>query len=180
MEAACFTANKIWDSHVSGLEDDDIDLWRVSLDGHVSIPGNLEDYACLAEALLRLHYLGADTRYLTRGVRLVAAMNVLFLDEVDGGYFISRAESTGPMITRPKSPMDGATASGNSVALHALVLAHQLTGNLEFSQRANETISGFSGLIHASPSSFSYMVTAISDQTAGSREVIQFATCCCC
>jgi uncharacterized protein YyaL (SSP411 family) len=175
MEAACFTANKIWDSHVNGLENDDIDLWRVSLDGHVSIPGNLEDYACLAEALLRLYYLGSDTRYLTRGIRLVAAMNVLFLDEVEGGYFISRTETSGPMITRPKSPMDGATASGNSVALHALVLAHQLTGNLEFSQRANEAIGGFSGLIHASPSAFSYMVTAISDQTAGSREVIQFA-----
>lgn len=171
MEAARFAADKIWDSHVH----DDVDLWRVSLAGHVSIPGNLEDYAGLAEAMLRLYYLGSDTRYLTRGTSLVAAMNDRFLDASEGGYFISAVETNGPMITRPKSPMDGATPSGNSVALRALVLAGQLTGDLEFNQRANEAIGRFSGLIHASPSAFSYMVTAISDQMAGSREAIQFA-----
>jgi len=175
MDAACLAADLIWGRHVDAQDNDVISLWRVSLAGHVSIPGNLEDYACFSEALLRLFFLGSGSRYLERGISLVGTMNGRFYDESNGGYFISEAETTGPMITRPKSPMDGATPSGNSVALRALVLAYQLTGDLQFNQFASETISCFSGLINASPSAFSYMVTAISDQVAGSRDSIQFA-----
>ncbi len=157
-------------------------LWRVSLAGHVSIPGNLEDYACLAEALFRLSYGGTkvhdrDLRYKDHALVLVDAMNDIFLDEEGGGYFLSRrdVDVEGPMITRPKSPMDGATPSANSVALRSLVLAYQLTGDINYRQEADRAISGFSGLIQASPSAFSYMITAISDLTKGARERVQFA-----
>ncbi|MCZ6501322.1 MAG: thioredoxin domain-containing protein [Gammaproteobacteria bacterium] len=171
MEAAVAAADMIWDIHVNSLE---LDLWRVSLQDHTSIPGCLEDYACLTEALLRLYFYRSDAIHMGRGMKLLETMNLRFRDETGGGYFMSAESSVGPMITRPKSPMDGATPSGNSVALRALVMAYQLSGDRQVKQVADEAIIGFSGLIKASPSAFSTMVIAISDLLLGSREKVQF------
>ncbi len=201
--AARDAADMLLDTHLDNAKPM---LWRVSLAGHVSIPGNLEDYACLAEGLLRLYhttvdladgatgkdaiqfksshsrssdYRGSDLRgydlYKSHGLALVDAMNDIFRDDESGGYFLSRPDVDGPMITRPKSPMDGAMPSANSVALRSLVLAYQLTGDIRYQQQADRMISSFSGLIQASPSAFSYMIRAISDLTQGSREQVQFA-----
>ncbi|MFP6808740.1 MAG: thioredoxin domain-containing protein [Pseudomonadales bacterium] len=179
-EVAINAADVIWNEHLIDGQDEPA-LWRVSLARHVSIPAILEDYACFAEALLRIYYyvssgdVDITNRHLIRGRALIVAMNRRFLDGEGGGYFISGDEATGPMITRPKSPMDGATPSANSVALRALVTAYQLTGELEYKQYASKAIDSFSGLIEASPSAFSYMVTSISDLMDGSRESVQFA-----
>jgi len=177
MDAALAAAERIWDLHVMKSDQGTIDfLWRISLDGCTSIPGNLEDHACLAEAMLRLYQFGGRDEFKTRGEQLLTLMDSLFTDEQEGGYFISATETAGPMITRPKSPMDGATPSANSFAVRALTLSTQVNGNLRRKQAADKTTMAFSGLIQATPSAFSYMVTALSDLQYGSRELVQFAS----
>ena len=184
MEAAVTAADMIWNIHVNSPERNRVNspernnslvLWRVSLQDHTSIPGCLEDYACFTEALLRLYFHGSDPVHLERGMKLLETMNLLFGDETGGGYFMSAQRTAGPMITRPKSPMDGATPSGNSVALRSLVMAYQLSGDQQVKKVADEAIVGFSGLIEASPSAFSTMVPVISDLLLGSRDKVQFA-----
>lgn len=149
-------------------------LWRITLGDEHSIPGNLEDYACLSEALLTLYQVTLDDAFLERGKQIVAAMLALFWDDIDGGFFLARQADEGPMITRPKSPMDGATASGNSVALHSLVRLFEVTGDAAIEARINATINAFSGLLKASPSAFSYFIVAAEQYRAGGRGPVLF------
>lgn len=164
-------AQALWDTAWSP---EDRMLFRITLDSECSIPGNLEDYACLAEALLTLYQVTFDDTWLERGRQIVTEMLALFWDETDGGFFLARAEGEGPMITRPRSPMDGATASGNSVALHSLVRLFEVTGDSAIEAKITATINAFAGLLTASPSAFCYFIVAAEQYRTGCRGPVQF------
>lgn len=170
VEVAIEAANTIWDQH--WLDDR---LWRISLDGHISIPGNLEDHACYSDGLLALYRFTGHKIWLDRATRIIDCMHTLFWDEGVGGYFMGLAEDEGPLITRAKSPMDGATPSGNAVAIHALVQLWRMTGEPEAAHRVRESMQGFSGLLVKSPSTFPYMVRAIECFLNGQNDGVQFA-----
>lgn len=174
LAAAERALERIWEHHYT-----DQMLWRVALGDEVSIPGNLEDYAYLAEAVLGFYLVNrsqnGSQKWLARGEQLLSDMYERFWDEAEGGFFFSLAENQGPMITRPKSPMDGAMPSGNSVALMAMVLGNEVTDNPDLALRINKTLAGFSGLLTASPSAFSFMLLAINRYFNGSRDLHQAA-----
>jgi uncharacterized protein YyaL (SSP411 family) len=151
-------------------------LWRIQLNGRTSIPGNLEDYASFAEALLNLYLHTQVEKWLVRGKHLIEEMIRLFWDETQGGFFLSRAADSGPQITRPKSPMDGATPSGNSMALMGLVMLHEATGDRGVEAKIHRCLSFFAGLIMESPSAFGYMISAAERFRRGSRDRVQW--CC--
>jgi len=165
-------AESLWQRHFESS--DDPILWRAGLGDTLSIAGNLEDYACFAEACFQLYLKTAEVKWQERGQTLIDLMLIRFWDEAEGGFFFAVEAADGPMITRSKSPMDGAMPSGNSVALMALVLAFESTGSAELEARINKMISGFSGLLLASPSAFSFMLTAITRFLQGSRDPIQW------
>tara|TARA_B110000977_G_scaffold201713_1_gene297961 strand:- start:3336 stop:5582 length:2247 start_codon:yes stop_codon:yes gene_type:complete len=151
-------------------------LWRIQLDGRTSIPGNLEDYAAFAESLLNLYLHTRAEKWLVRGKHLIEEMIRLFWDEQHGGFFLSRATDSGPQISRPKSPMDGATPSGNSTALMNLVMLYEVTGDRVIEEKIHRCLSFFAGLIMASPSAFGYMISAADRFRRGSRDSVQW--CC--
>ncbi len=165
----------LWSLHTAGDAENGLNLWRISLDGEVSIPANLEDHACLAVAALQLHGCTGDHRYLDRARLLLEDMNDLFSDRRAGGFFLSREDADGPLVTRPKSPMDGATPAANGVALQALVMAHEATGDVAYRLLADQTIACFSGLVNSSPSAFSSLLTAFACLRDGRRGTVQFA-----
>ena len=150
-------------------------LWRAGLGDELSIAGNLEDYAYFAEACFQLYLKTAAVKWQERGQTLIDLMFERFWDETAGGFFFAIETTEGPMISRSKSPMDGAMPSGNSVALMALVLAFESSGNVELEARINKMISAFSGLLLDSPSAFSFMLTGITRLLQGSRDPIQWA-----
>lgn len=170
IEAAQRCADALW-SHSAT----DTGLWRINMNGQLSTPGNLEDFAFFAESLMVLYAVTGAPRYLVRGERLVEQMIEQFWDEEHGGFFLANATDDGPMITRPKSPMDGATASANSAALHALVWLWRATGKVWIEERITGFISAFAGLIASSPPAFSYMALAIENFSAGQTGSVQFA-----
>lgn len=172
INAAARAAEFLW-QHAFDEKNDT--LWRICFNDSPSIPGNLEDYGFYAEALLTLYSVTGNRSWLARGERLVRSMLDQFYDEEAGGFFLAREEDEGPMITRPKSPMDGATASGNSAAIASLVMLHGMTGDRGIEQRINESLGAFAGLLVASPSAFSYMVVAAERYRSGARGVVQFA-----
>lgn len=171
VESAIKAANHVWQTNYSGNEG----LWRIGFNGRVSIPGNLEDYAYLAEAMLTLYEITLDRQWFERGEQLVREMLALFRDAESGGFFFSRESEQGPLILRPRSPMDGAMPSGNSVALHAMVKLFRLGKNTDIETVINECLSGFAGLLKASPSSFAYMVLAGESFLRGSVSALQLA-----
>jgi uncharacterized protein len=169
-DAAQAAAIMIWRQHwVDGQ------LWRISLHGHISIPGNLEDHACFGDALLTLYRFTGDTVWLDRATVIMDRMQALFWDDDPGGYFMGLADDEAPLITRAKSPMDGATPSGNSVAMHALIQLWQMTGDPDAAHRIRQSMQAFSGLLVKSPSAFAYMVRAIECFLKGQNDAVQFA-----
>ncbi|MFT7243518.1 MAG: hypothetical protein ACI82A_000862, partial [Candidatus Azotimanducaceae bacterium] len=182
---AVTAAESLWQKHFSSnlkssfessseFTDEPI-LWRAGLGAELSIAGNLEDYAYFAEACFQLYLKTAAVKWQERGQTLLDLMLERFWDEAAGGFFFAVEATEGPMISRSKSPMDGAMPSGNSVALMALVLAFESSGNVELEARINKMISAFSGLLLDSPSAFSFMLTGITRFLQGNRDPIQWA-----
>jgi uncharacterized protein YyaL (SSP411 family) len=170
LAAALRAAEFLWEKHWH-----DEGLWRISLGGHPSITGNLEDYSAFAEATMMLYARTDEIKWLDRGLLIIQQMNTLFWDDEEGGYFLSHIADAGPLITRPKSPMDGATPSANSMAISALTQCWLMTRDPTIEQKLNAAENAFSGLLTSSPSAFSYMVTAMQNHLHGQRDPIQFA-----
>jgi len=170
LAAALRAAEFLWEKHWH-----DEGLWRISLGGHPSITGNLEDYSAFAEATMMLYARTDEIKWLDRGLLIIQQMNTLFWDDEEGGYFLSHITDAGPLITRPKSPMDGATPSANSMAISALTQCWLMTRDPTIEQKLNAAENAFSGLLTSSPSAFSYMVTAMQNHLHGQRDPIQFA-----
>tara|TARA_B110000503_G_scaffold34433_1_gene56049 strand:- start:4166 stop:6550 length:2385 start_codon:yes stop_codon:yes gene_type:complete len=125
-------------------------LWRIALNGAVSINGQLEDYANLIEGLVALfdaqqsagdrevsaanaglgQQLGKESdknasSWLVRAQALTDTMIDEFWDPNQGGFFLSPREQVGPRLTRSKSASDGATLSPIATALRCLLLLNQ-------------------------------------------------------
>jgi len=169
---ALSAAESLWQKH---FVEDGSTLWRVSMQDDVSINGNLEDYAYFTEACFQLYIVTADAQWKARGMTLLELMLERFWDDDMGGFFFSEAAPQGPMITRPKSPMDGAIPSGNSAALMAMVLAYEASGSPDIEVKINALVSGFSGLLLASPSAFCFMLTGLNRFLNGSTDPVQWA-----
>lgn len=117
-------------------------LLRAYRGGKAHLNGYLEDYAAMAAALLDLHRVTAEPRWLEEGLALLHAMNERFWDE-DGGSFYFTSHDHEELITRTKSLPDNATPSGNSLALQALIAAAKLTGEDRFREQAAEMLSAY-------------------------------------
>ena len=78
------------------------------------------------------------------------------------------------MISRPRSPMDGAMPSANSAALSALVLLHEATGDIEIASRIDACLASFAGLMTATPSAFCYMLNAATPYLLGDNRRSQW------
>lgn len=120
-EAAARTAKVICEENIDSAGK----LSRIALAGTVSIKGQLEDYAALAECLITLFDLGQDDQALLTAQRVVDTMIAEFWDETADGFFLSPAEQVGPQLTRSKSASDGATLSPVGTALRCLWLLEQ-------------------------------------------------------
>ena len=170
LQAAERAADYLWEKH----RKEEV-IWRISFNGHTSVKGNLEDYGGFAAASMTLFkYTGAE-KWLDRAKCIILEMNTLFWDMNDAGYFFSNIDEAKRLITRPKSPMDGATPSANSYALSALVQYWLVTKDIGIEEKINQTINQYSGLISAVPTAFSYMSSTLQDFLSGQRDSIQYA-----
>jgi uncharacterized protein YyaL (SSP411 family) len=150
-------------------------LQRIVIDGASSDAGNLEDYAYLGEGLLCLFDESGDKLWLSRALELAEAMIGRFHDSQDSGFFMAENQPGEPGIARPKSPMDGAIASGNSVAVHVLVRLFQCTGDLRYRTLVTDTMEAFAAQLNKMPSGFSYMLQGVENLIQGSTSEVQYA-----
>ena len=170
LQAAERAADYLWTQHRrEGV------LWRISFNGNTSIKGNLEDYGSFAAASMSLFKYTAEEKWLDRARLIIQEMNALFWDMNDSGYFFSRIDEAKRLITRPKSPMDGATPSANSYAMSALLGFWLITKDIGTEEKINRTIKQYSGLITSAPTAFSYMSSILQDYLTGQRDSIQYA-----
>jgi uncharacterized protein len=94
-------------------------LLRTSRQGRAHLDGVLEDYAYLAEGLIALYEACGHERYLTAALQLGERMVQSFRDEGQGGFYTT-AKTHETLIIRAREGADGATPSGNAVAVSTL------------------------------------------------------------
>ena len=137
-------------------------LWRVHRAGRSSVPGTLEDYAYLAEAMLHLYDLSGERRWLEHAGELADSLIERFVDVEGGGFFMSEAEAGITALGRPRDDgTDNATPSGSSVALRVLQRLWTRTGKLAYRQQLERLIGRFASDIAQQPHQYGYMLTAI-------------------
>jgi len=163
LEAARRAADFLWKHN----RRDDGRLWRVYLDGSSSVAATHEDYAYLAEAMVTLYDATGERRWLGRAISLARVMLTLFWDESAGGFFLSEDDHGGRLLVRPKSPMDGAIPSGNSVAVRVLAMLAERTGEALYRQKAEATLAAFSSQMRRAPTAFGYMLLGADELLQG-------------
>lgn len=152
------------------LTRDDGRLLHVWRGGVSKVEAYLDDYACLANALISLYEADFDVAWIDEAVRLVEAMLDLFSDRQGGGFFYT-AHDHEQLITRQKDFFDAAVPSGNAMAATCLVRLGRLTGDKRYLEAADETLSAAAALMKQSPTAAGQMLLAL-DMYLGSKEIV--------
>jgi uncharacterized protein YyaL (SSP411 family) len=131
-------------------------VYRAWNDGRAKVPGFLEDYAFLSNALLDLYESCFDKRYLERAIELAA----LILDKFweDGLYFTPRDGE--PLVQRPRAPYDNAWPSGISTSVFAFLRLYELTGHNLYRDRAEHEFRRYEVAATRAPAGFAHLLAA--------------------
>ncbi len=138
--------------------------------GKSHIDAHLDDYAFMAIGLIDLYEATFDVKWLDAAKRLVDQMDARFWDDAAGGFFFTEADRPN-VIVRAKSAQDQATPSGNAAAARALLRLAKLTGDEDYTQKAERTLATFRGSIERDPSAFSCLLGALDFYTGPTFEV---------
>ncbi len=136
-------------------------LYHRYREGQVDIEANLDDHAFLIMALLELYEVGFKTGHLKKAIKLNDVLIKNFWDISKGGFYFTSDKSE-KLISRQKESYDGAIPSGNSVSMLNLAKLSRITGDRSFEDKALKISDYFSGTVKNSPSSHTYMLTALS------------------
>ena len=150
-QAADFLLTELYDADEGVLYRD----WRGGVRG---VQGFNEDYAALAEGLLSLFRVTGHRRWLQVAQQLLDRQIALFADEANGGFF--NTADDGLAWLREKPLVDGASVSGNGVAIHALLMLGRLTGCGEYVDRARLTARWAMAQLADAPSDMPYALRA--------------------
>lgn len=120
----------------------------------------LDDYAFLTAGLLDLYETNFDYRWLERAIGLQDIQDRLFLDEENGGYFLTAVDAE-RLLVRIKSAYDGALPSGNSVSAQNLLRIAEWTGQNTYRSRALNTLTAFGNELHRHPTNMPRMLSAL-------------------
>ncbi|NJL04237.1 MAG: thioredoxin domain-containing protein [Chloroflexaceae bacterium] len=146
-------------------------LMRSWKDGRTVIPAYLEDYALLSEALLTLHGVDGDARWLNASLALADDMLRLFWDEPLGGFYDTATDQE-QLITRPRDLSDNATPSGTSTAVYVLLKLATITGNHDYRQRAVGILETLVEPMQRVPNGFGRALSAVAYHLARVREIV--------
>ena len=142
--------------------------WR---DGEARYPGTLEDYAFFVHGLLGLYEADFDPRWLAEATSLAAQMLEQFLDEPSGGFFL-RAKDEAPLIARSKDIYDGATPSGNSMAVFVCLRLGRLTADARYDTVGRNALARFAQPLRQSPFAFPQMYSALDFALGPTQEIV--------
>jgi uncharacterized protein YyaL (SSP411 family) len=131
----------------------------------------LDDHAFLIAGLIDLYQAAADPRWLREAIELQADLDARFWDEAAGGYFLAAAGGE-PLPAREKPAWDGATPSGNSVALLNLLRLAELTTDDAYRRRADELLSALAGLAADHPTAVAELLVGLDFRHGRPKEIV--------
>lgn len=113
--------------------------WRAGNRGNT---GFADDYAYMARAALKLWEVTGSKRYLDFAQSWARVMNEIFWDNANGGYFLTAADDSSPLV-RIRTIFDQAAPCANAVMIELLAKLSFITGEEIYQQRVNAAIGGF-------------------------------------
>ena len=164
-------ARRCADFVLDGMRRKDGGIYRSCRQGQVVIPGFQEDYAFLVWGLIELYEASFEARYLAEALDLNRVMIDLFQDASGGGFFFSGSDNE-RLIARARDIYDGATPSGNSVAIMNLLRLSRMTGNPALEARAEKALTAFSAQVNSYPPGFTYLLSAVDFLMGPTREIV--------
>ncbi len=101
--------------------------------GEVAVEGFLDDYAFFVFGLIELYEATFEDKYLQAAADLIKTMISKFWDTENGGFYQTQNSETA--MPKLKQLYDGATPSGNSIALYDLLWLSRLTSEPTYEQK---------------------------------------------
>ncbi len=135
-------------------------LWRTARGGVAHTPAFAEDYADLADGLLAAHAATGEAAHLVLARALIDRLVVDFWDDESGTLYDTSAEHE-TTVVRPRSLVDSATPSANSVAADVLLRLALLTGEPDYDRRARSILRTVGPALERQPSVFGRMLSAV-------------------
>ncbi len=132
------------------------------------VPGFLDDYAFLANALLDLYESAFERRFLDRAQRLADLILEKFWD--NGLYFTPNDGE--PLVHRPRAPLDNAWPSGTSTSAFALLRLFELTGDPRYRDHVDQVFAMYGGAAAQNPFGFAHLVAALDFSQRGPLEIV--------
>jgi uncharacterized protein YyaL (SSP411 family) len=114
-------------------------LLATSAHGQAHLPGYLDDYAFLLDAILELQSVRFRAEELQWAVQLADGLLEHFEDRRDGGFFFT-ADDHESLISRPKSFGDEAIPAGNAIAARSLLRLGFLLAESRYLDAAERTL----------------------------------------
>ncbi|MBI3893144.1 MAG: thioredoxin domain-containing protein [Candidatus Wallbacteria bacterium] len=146
-------------------------LLRTYRAGQAKLNGYLEDHGAMACALLDLYEAGFETRWLQEARRLCSLLLDLFWDGQEGGFHFTTKDHE-KLLVRTKPYQDGATPSGTSLAVLALVRLARLLGDDSLEKPARRTLELLAPLMEQAPSAFPFLLAAVDFQLTEPLEIV--------
>lgn len=182
--AATFIVNHQWqpvggDTGVAtggGIEGEtssepELRLHRLHYEGTAAVLAQSEDYAFWIKALLDLHQSQCGLPSVNQHQHqhqnwLQVALQTQtefdrWLGDSAGGYYNAAIDASADLVVRERSYFDNATPSGNGIAAENLVRLALLTEDLQYLDRAQQTLKAFSTVMERSPQSCPSLLAAL-------------------
>ena len=153
-------ATKAADFVLAKLRGEDGRLLRTYGGGQAKLNGYLNDYAFLADGLIRLYRATGERRWLDEADKITQKQIDLFADETGSGFFFTSKDHEA-LLARTKELVDNAQPSGNSVAATNLIFLAVELKKPEYLQRASKTVAATAAVMQNSPGAAPWMATAI-------------------
>jgi len=166
--AAEFIHRTMWDPATGVLR-------RSFCAGRSGVAGFAEDYAGLAHGLIDLYEATFDIRWLQWADELQAAMDRMFWDVNNGGYFSASGDDASVLV-RLKEDHDGAEPAPTSVAVLNLLRLGRMLGDDARRQRAERALLAFGEMWHRAPQSLPLMLAGLADWLRPPRQVVLAGT----
>lgn len=178
LDAAERAATHLCDSNI----DADGGLRRIWLHGSSSIDGQLEDYANLALALLRLSDVTGKQEYLLQCAGLMKQALARFFDAQQNSFYLAPDNTPGPQLIRSRNATDGAQVSPVATALECMIGLNRRTALLpeadaaKFSgERISASIRELAAAINANSAGHPSLLRVIRAWQSGEIEPMQTA-----
>jgi uncharacterized protein YyaL (SSP411 family) len=151
-------------------------LWRVHYSGRASVRGQLEDYALLAEGLLRLYDTTNDRNWLLRAQQLADTLHEHFQDKATGRLFLSERAPLNAM-PRPQDTMTGdiRMPAPVSVTLRVWQMLSIRSDRHDYAARAHELFDAYAADVRRSPAAYAYLLAAVDDLQHGEQRALGYA-----